>query len=345
MKKFSVFPFVLVIGFIGWFFLLSSCSSSKNTTVTNPPSLPSVDKEAASVGDSSRIVGETAKSVEDHAEVIDGHVSSIESKTPAEVKEFVKPDLSGIRQETKGLKEDSVKLYLVEQKLKEAEAGLEEQKTLIKKYTDFANNSELEKAKLKEKIKDLESAKQKLLNTLLAWISVACVVGIGASLVIGFFFKTPSAFMIAAGCVATLGVSVAVSLYMTQIAWISLSLLGVGFIAAIVYVALQIKNKDKAVGELIHTGEVAKAYLPTDAREKIFGNEVEPGVAHAIQSDSTIKIVRNVRSLDKNKRGYGLVPAITAKESQDPYKSHQDPYVESISLEKFSGDKTRTILG
>ena len=114
--------------------------------------------------------------------------------------------------------------------------------------------------------------------------------------------------MIAAGCVATMGVAVAVTLYLQQIAWVALIVLGLGFLGAVVYVFLQVKNRDIAVKELVHTGEIAKTYLPPTVREKIFGNAVEPGVAHQIQSGATMKLVNNVRSLDKTKRGYGLAP-------------------------------------
>lgn len=345
---------VFVLGLLGWIFVLSSCSSPSKVdpNAKTPPVLPTVDKEKENVSEAAKTVGETSKSVSDHADKIDTHTTSIESKTPPEVKEAVKPEISGIREETKGLRQDSATLSAVEQKLKDTESKLADQQVAIAKYTDFAKSSEVERAKLQNKIKDLESSQKKMLNTLLAWITVACVVGIGASVVIGFFFKTPAAFMIAAGCVATLGVSVAVSLYLTQIAWIALALLGAGFIGAIGYVAWQIKNRDNAVGELVHTGEIAKTYLPLSAREKIFGNAVEPGVAHNVQSEATMKLVRNVRKQDKDKRGYGLAPELpkfwrpTPGDLVQPEvkTTFQDPY-STVSAPVFTTTTAKTILG
>ena len=346
---------ILLFGLLGWIFVLSSCSSSSQgggSAPNTPPALPTVDKEKDHVGEAAKTVGETSKSVSNHADKIDTHTTSIESKTPPEVKEAVKPEISGIREETKGLRQDSATLSAVEQKLKDTESKLAEQQVAINKYTEFAKSAETERAKLQNKIKDLESSQKKMLNTLLAWITVACVVGIGASVVIGFFFKTPAAFMIAAGCVATLGVSVAVSLYLTQIAWVALVLLGVGFIGAIAYVAWQIKNRDKAVGELVHTGEIAKTYLPLSAREKIFGNAVEPGVAHNVQSETTMKLVRNVRKLNKDKRGYGLAPELpkfwkpTVGDLVQPEVkvAFQDPY-SVASVPAFTASTSKTILG
>ena len=96
---------------------------------------------------------------------------------------------------------------------------------------------------------------------------------------------------------------------MKKILFTSLAVLGLGFLGAVVYVFFQIKHRDTAVKELVDTGEVAKTYLPPTVREKIFGNAVEPGVAHQIQSGTTMQLVNRVRSLDKTKRGYGLAPA------------------------------------
>jgi len=311
-KVLGIFVFMTIIS---WAFIITSCSNSQpsRTISKAPPETPNVVKEGEKVGEAAKTVGETGKDVATRAEKIDEHAANIESKTPPEVKSSVQPELSGIRTETNGLREDSATLVSVEQKLKDTQSQLLEQQQKIQNYTTFAKESETQRQKLQDKIKELESSNAKMLRTMLSWIVVVCVIGIGASLVIGFFFKTPAAFMVAAGCVATMGIAVAVTLYLQQIAWVALAVLGLGFLGAVVYVFFQIKNRDTAVKELVHTGEVAKNYLPTTVREKIFGNAVEPGVAHQIQSGSTMKLVSKVRSLDKNKRGYGLAqsPSVT----------------------------------
>jgi len=348
----KITPFALVIlfvlGTLGWAFVLTSCSGGGGKVITEtPPTAPNIDTEKQDVGKVATEVGGISRDVGERADKIDIHTEAIESKTPPEAKEAVKPDISGIKEETRGLRTDSATLSAVEQKLKDTEQRLAKQQESIEKYTEYAKTSEIDRVKLQNEIKELKSSNSKMLKTMMSWIVVVSVIGIGASLVIGFFFKTPAAFMVAAGCVATLGIAVAVTLYLQQIAWVALALLGVGFVAAVIYVFTQMKDREKAVKELVHTGEVAKTYLPTTVRERIFGNAVEPGVAHQIQSSSTMKLVRNVREKEKGVRGFGLAPELpkfwrpTEGDLLPVTPISQDPYLTPV----VSSNPAKTILG
>lgn len=311
----------IAIGILGFFVYMGSCSSPYRPNEGTPPELPSVGSESKAIGDASKVIGDISKDVGARADKIDTHVDSASNLAPPETKKLIQPDLNNIKVETKGLRADQATLDATAQKLKDTEARLLEEQKKIEGYTDFAKNSEAERAKLEAKIKDLQSSNAKLLKTLLAWVTVCCVVGIGASLVIGFLFKTPYALIIAAGCLATLGVSVAVTMYLQSIAIVSLIALGIGFLGAIAYVVYQIINKNKAVKELVHTGEVIKPYLTEEAKAKIFGNGAEPGLAFQIQSTSTEKIVSDVRNQPKTKRGFALsttpTEAVHSKEGVD----------------------------
>jgi hypothetical protein len=294
-------------------FILCGCAlfersdkSGKNEKPTNP----NIVQEKKDIDNSAEIVGGIAVDVGNRADTIDKHTDKIKNKSDENTKDKIKPELEGIKSETDGLKEDKYKLIAVEQKLKEVTIKLEEQQKLIEKYTAYTKDSEKTIANLEEKIKKLQDSNAKLLQTMMSWIAVACVVGIGASIAIGVFFKTPTAFFIAAGCIVTLGASVAVSLYMQYIAWIAILVLGIGCVGVIIYVAMQVRNKDIAVNELVHTGEVVKTYLDTKTRQKIFGTKVEPGVAHSIQSAPTKNLVKRVRNAAKNNRIFGLAPEI-----------------------------------
>jgi hypothetical protein len=289
---------------------LVSCASFPKNERKEPPSTPTVAKEKDKVNEIAKTIGETSSDIGKRADTIDNHASEIESKTPDANKEVVKTEIKGIKEQTQGLRQDQTTLMATQQRLKDTEEQLAEQQKIIEDYTAFSKNSQTEISKLQEKVKELQSSNDKLLKTMMAWISVCCVIGIGASLVIGFFFKTPSAFIIAGGCVITLGISVAVSLYLQYIAWVALSVLGVGFVGVVIYMAVQIKARNKAVDELVHTGEVVKTYLPSTAREKIFGNKVEPGVAHIIQSSSTIDMVKKIRNKAKASNNIGIAPSI-----------------------------------
>jgi hypothetical protein len=298
-----------VIGLFGWAFLISSCSS-KTSVPVDAPDIPQIQDSQRKVEESAHSIGEVSADVGSRAEKIDQHATNIETKTPPAVRETVNPEIQGIREETKGLRQDQATLSATELKLKQVQAELGDQQSKVDEYVSYTKQADADRLKLIDKIKDLESSRSKLMTTLLSFLTVGCVIGVGACVVIGFIFKTPMAFMIAAGLFITMGVSIAITVFIQQIAWIFIIALGLSVAIAIAYVVIQIRKKDNAVKELVHTGEVAKTYLPTTAREKIFGNAVEPGLADQIQSDSTIKIVKQVRKQDEDKRGYGLAPEL-----------------------------------
>ena len=345
LNKYLCFVFVLV-GFLGWMVLLASCNNTEKDRSSNTaPDVPQIKDEKINVEEAAKTVGEISKSVATKADSIDNHTDQISNIIPSEIKPQAATEIKGIKAETQGLRQDSATLLATEQKLKETESRLAEEQKKIEQYTAFTKNSEDQIVKLQDKIKNLESSNGKLLQTMLAWISVACVVGIGASLVIGFVFKTPAAFLISAGCVATLGIAVAVTIYMETIAWVALSVLGVGAIGTIIYVAMQIRNRDSAVKELVHTGEITKTYLPIPVREKIFGNAVEPGVANLVQSDTTMKLVRNVRSKEKNIRGFGLAPELPKFSKSTTEDLVKTPDVQGTNTFSQETNTPKTVLG
>lgn len=295
-------------------FCLAGCTwfDSNLDKNNDKPNTPSLNMPQQNVGDATKTVGEVAVDIGKRADTIDTHTDQITVKSSQDQNEKIKTEIDGIKTETKGLKDDQYKLIGTEQKLKETQTLLNEQQKLIEQYTSYTKQSEKQITDLQEKVRKLQEENDKMLKTMMSWISVACVVGIGACLAIGFFLKTPTAFIIAGGCIITLGVSVAVTLYMQYIAWVALAVLGVGCVGTIIYVTMQIYYKDKAVDELVHTGEIAKTYLDGKARQKIFGTQVEPGVAHLIQSNVTKNLVKKSRVRAKTNKIFGLAPEIAA---------------------------------
>lgn len=292
------------------FFLVSCTWFNSGVKRDESVATPNVEKEQEKVKEIYTNIGETAKSIGKSADSIDNYTSGIEVKNKTEDKPNLQSEIHGIKEETQSLRNDQASLKVSEQKLRDLEAQLQEQQKIINKYTQYSQDTEKKIVSLQEKIKELESSNAQLLKTMMTWIVVASIVGIGASLAIGFFLKTPAAFMVAGGCIITLGIAVAVSLYMQYIAWIALTVLGLGCIGTIVYVVINITTKDKAVSELVHTGEVVKTYLSPQDRNKIFGNKVEPGVAHQIQSNSTINLVKKARNIAKQHKQFGLADPV-----------------------------------
>lgn len=287
--------------------ILNSCSWFKWKTEEQDisqgkPNTPSIVQQKDNVADAANSIGVVATDVGKRAENINDHTTQIQIKSSEQQKQVIKGELDGIKTETQGLKEDQSKLIAAEQKLKQTEIQLDEQQKTIDKYTAYTKNSEDEINRLNEKVKSLEESNAKLLKTMMSWIAVASVVGIGACLAIGFFLKTPKAFLVAGGFAVTLGIAVAVSLYLHYIAWVALAVLGLGCIGVIVYVAFEFKDRDVAVNELVETGEAIKTHVPEHLRKKIFGTIDQAGVAHLIQSDKTINIVRKVRNKKKQQQ-------------------------------------------
>jgi len=321
---------IMLLAIVSWCFVLSSCNEKAKALDPKPlPELPNVQPQAHDIGDAAKGVGDTGADVTKRSDKIDDHAAAISNNTPPEAKPKIDPDLQGIKNETKGLRQDSATLAAIQQKLVDAQGQLTEQQKKINGYTEFAKNSELERTKLQSKIKELQESNSKLLKTMLAWITVICVVGIGASLVIGFFFKTPAAFMVAAGCVATLGVAVAVTMYMQYIAWAALALLGLVFLGAVGYVVWQIHNRNKAVTELVKTNEVSKQNMPLANRQKVYGNGAEPGLVEHLQSPATKNLVATVRSKAKSGKSFNLAPEIPKfwQPTAGDMPAQVDPYV------------------
>jgi ABC-type oligopeptide transport system substrate-binding subunit len=176
-----------------------------------------------------------------------------------------------------------------------------EQKKNITHEDNLKNAKEYKKKIIEqtEEITKLKNENTKMIQNMLAWVSVLCVIGIGISLLIGFVLRTPVAFLVASGCAATLGVSIAVTIYMKSIGLVAIICMGVGLLVASVYVIMQIINRDKVVKDLVDTNEIAKQNLTAENKKKVFGGDDKPGLVEEIQSPITKQFVAKIRSVSK----------------------------------------------
>ncbi len=310
---------LIVISFL--IVLVSGCDSvDKGETSRKSPIQPSVIEQEKSLADSAKKIGDTSKSIEKKADKIDDYTNNIVTSASQDFREQIDPQVEGIKQETSGLRDDSKTLAIVSEELNKTQKELSKKEEQIKVYANYTDKVETDKTKLLARIKELESSNLKLIKDMLAWLTVACVVGIGACLLLGFLFKTPSAYLAAGGLLLTMVLSIGISVYLQYIAWLSAVIIGLSLVAVLVYIGFEISKRNKAVAEVVHTGEIAKQYLPESERKKIFGSEVEPGIANQVQSPSTQLLVRKIRSMEKSKRGFGLASSLSSDGSVNSVK-------------------------
>jgi uncharacterized membrane protein YphA (DoxX/SURF4 family) len=146
---------------------------------------------------------------------------------------------------------------------------------------------------LRIELAELRASNASLLRRLLAWVSVISMVGIGACVALGLALRTKAAFLIGSAFLVVLGLAVTLTLYMQAIALASLVALGVVALGAATYWAVVYRKRDKALVEVVQTIEKAKTEMPEEAKAGIFADD---GLANSVQSPSTQKVVKEIRT-------------------------------------------------
>ena len=291
--------------------------------------IPNVDDERKSL----EIVGDNVDGV---SNTLEGRADRIEegTKTVRTVLDdsgtdssIVNEPLESIDAEANGLRKDKAELDAAVLRIGDLENSLGAEQEKIEDMTGNLGDAQAHIDALEEENNVLRDKTNQLFKEKMAWIGVVSVFGIGVSVVLIFFTRSSAATMVALGFAATLGISIAVSLYMQLIAWITISIVGVVGLGVIGYVAYRKYTENKTVDELIRTGEVTKDYLSQEAKDHIFGRGAEPGVADRIQSRPTQDMIRRVR-------GNGKKTFKLAQSTPMVPRAAQRPLVEnSLSLE------------
>lgn len=324
---------ILLGGYGGYVINMPGCSSNSSSRdlggsrsiPENVIEKPDLSQEQSDIFSDANRVGLAAERVKESAYSIDNETRIVRNSVDPDTGSVIAPNLNAIDNETKNLRDNSEELKRVQASLKETRESLSREQVKINKLEEAANVSLGEIQSLKDQIRELNSEAQQLLKQKMAWIGVVSVFGIGAFIILAFFTKNKLAIFVAIGFLITLGISIAVSMHMAAIAWITTIVAGVAVVGVLAYIGYITFIQNKSVEELVQTGEVTKNYLTQEARDHIFGRGAEPGVADQVQSKVTKKIVRQVRSADDSKRGFKLA----SKDSntvQFPRYSDNDPY-------------------
>lgn len=324
---------VVLAGFGGYAIQIPGCSSDKSANRGNPVDPPDLTDDSKRIGEASQDVFDISDSVGNSAEAISGETQNIRTLTNDDP--TIEPSVSNIENEAESLRDDSEQLAVIGDRLKRTQQDLESEQSKVDELENAAEASRGEIDRLQKENDELKSEASQLFKSKMAWIGVVSVFGIGASIILAFVTRSMTATMVAIGFVVTLGVSIAVSLYMSYIAWITIVVAGVSVLAVLGYLGWGIFSQNKTMDELIQTGEVTKNYLSQEARDHIFGRGAEPGIADQVQSKHTKDRVKQVRYYNDRKRGFALSPS-TPQVSRLPVTNEIRTYsVEGQSQSSF----------
>lgn len=300
---------VLMGGYMGYAMHIPGCAwGSGGRQAREPVETPDLTQERDSVERDAATIGGLADSVDESADVIDSETDAVRGAVDPDTGSAIEPNLHNINNETRALRDDSAELRRVQNSLEETKNALSDEQRKVDKLESAARTSLAEIESLKDENADLRSKASQIFKEKMAWIGVISVFGIGACIILAFLTRSMTATLIAIGFVITLGVSIAVSLYMSAIAWITIAVAGVAVAGVLGYMGYNTFVQNKSVDELVQTGEVTKNYLSQEARDYIFGRGAEPGVADQVQSKDTKKLVRQIRSYNGVKRKFDLAP-------------------------------------
>jgi hypothetical protein len=288
---------------------LVGCPSTKPTVdpdkKINPT--PAIERSIKLQDEVSKsIKTETNKTIIE-AEKIKGETKKIGDKVPDQVNEEIK----NINQHTNNIIDFQRILQFQADKLIESKSQLNEAQSLIsdlqKHNADIAKDNKV----LKKEKEQAQKEKQAALFSKLIYLIITSIICL-ALCVVSALRGEPKAIWGAVGAGVVMIVSLAVSFFSIQFAI-------VGFIAVVaglglaIYIgfknhaekkeALELKNtidvERIASKELVHTVEMAKSKLSREDKVDIFGTGAQVGKTHAVQSESTHKIVNSIRKEEK----------------------------------------------
>jgi len=148
-----------------------------------------------------------------------------------------------------------------------------------------------------EQLNDANNEATRTRNAYLTWLIIAGIIMLAVCGMAAARGET-KAIWGAIGAAIVIVLSLAVSLYSMELAMYGAIGLAVA-IAIGIYVAYKSYTEKKALKEVVHTMEATKEEMKEEEKMTIFGKGARPGVAFAIQSASTEKLVQEIRESKK----------------------------------------------
>jgi hypothetical protein len=246
---------------------------------------------SSKIDENTKIIEEKSDNIIKESTSIQENVTEASAKVPEDSKAVIVPHLDSIKESSKTIINDAISiekanidLGTAKELIKNAEDKVVTTNKLLEKLVDERDNA-LEREKIAIEKKDSQ------MHRMLQWLIVACIVGVGVSIVVFFMSGSKLGIAGAAACGVILVVAIAIEAYFIYFA-IAGGILLIGVIGILIYDAWE---KRKALKEVVDTVEVTKDNLLPEVKEKLFGAGDDNGLMKKIQSSSTMRIVKNTK--------------------------------------------------
>ena len=242
-----------------------------------------------------KIINKSADNISASTKTIDDNVITIKQHTKDVLIQFPETSslIDGIEKSADNIASESQKLKDISLDLAKAGVKSDISERAINTIVDRAVDAEKKVEKLTEENAKLNENAKIGINRMLKWIIGACVVGAGACAAMAVFFGNIKGGLTGIiSCVLIIALATAVSQYIMYIA-ITGVVIVIGTLGVLGY---QLFIQRRAISDNVWTQEVAKRDMTTELREKIYGAGKDKGQAGLIQSETTQKIVKNIKS-------------------------------------------------
>ncbi len=242
-----------------------------------------------------QVIETSADDIYISAENIDKGVIAIKqtSKETTAQSPGTAPLMANIEKNADDIAIESRKLKETSLKLSKAGVKLEISGRTIDGYVNRAIDAEKANEDLAEENAKLNENIKSGMNRMLKWIVGGCLIGAGACAAMALFFGNVRGGLFgAATCIIIMTLAIAVGEYMMYIAAAGI----LAIVATLGVLGYQLFIQRRAISDNVWTQEVIKRNLPLDLKEKIYGGLNEKGQAGQIQSETTQRIVRSIKS-------------------------------------------------
>ena len=270
-------------------FVLAGCE--KIFRVTNDPEFNTAKDTKEVVKD----IKDIQETIEDSSEVIREKATKIELKDKNEIKK---------RSET--IIGETAKIDVAAGELTEARTKLTQVEKEAKILDDTLKKAIKERDKaLKDKGEAIDAKNEKL-HSLIRYLIVGCIVGVGIFAVLFFMYGSRFGIVGASACALILTISIFVEAYFAYLALIG-GIILVGLIGVLIWNVIVQK---RAFREVVDTVEIAQDNLPEERRLKLFGGQGETGIMDGIQSKNTMYLVQKEKKKMSHLWSYAKVNKI-----------------------------------
>ena len=275
-----------------YLFLTTGCEQTlHNTNPIDYNTTQDIKEASGIINTNSTEISESAVKIEKDAKEIRTEANEASLKIPTESKKTIQPHMDKIKENSDSIIKESANIQYSTIKLTSAKELLEDSKVKISQMEDDIKKIENERNEaLKERDKAIEE-KNSQLNKLLRYLIVGSLALTGLFAALFFFTGSKIGLVGSAGCSMVMAVAIFVEAYLKY-----LVLVGGGIMLILIFILIiSILRQRKAFFEVVDTVEVTQENLDPKVRDALFGGPGETGIMDAIQSQETMKLVKEAK--------------------------------------------------